>query len=41
MRLIFFDFASPQTIFIRTMQDLADDPEDLGSCVDRVELLSH
>jgi len=30
-----------QTIFIRNLRDFADDPEDFGSCVDPVELLSH
>jgi hypothetical protein len=38
---IFRNCASPQTIFIRNMRDLADDPEDFGSCVDPVELVSH
>jgi len=38
---IFRNCASPQTIFIRNMRDLVDDPEDFGSCVDPVELLSH
>jgi hypothetical protein len=40
------NFASLQIISIRRtqdfrMQDLAEDPEDFGSCVDRIELVSH
>jgi hypothetical protein len=38
---IFRNCAWPQTIFIRKTRNLADDPEDFGSCVDPVELLSH
>ena len=30
-----------QTVFIRNLRDFADDPEDFGSCVDPIELLSH
>jgi hypothetical protein len=35
------NFASLQIISIRRTQDLADDSEDFGSCVDAIELVSH
>ena len=32
---------SAATIVIRNLRDLADNPEDFGSCVDAIELVSH